>query len=190
MLDTARSVSSNTPSSERARESQERGLHDGNEMKTPSSGVFGADGGRGQGERDTKRSPAAGRGARMEIQDVLGQQAEGAAAATATAPADPARETTVVDEEHGTQDYGGALYEGQTVGVSRSRGSGGGVGDDGAVVGSDVIEGLVAAWGLSDPMVARAMMKRAKRLRKFQTAEVREVDRGFSNHCCRCVCDM
>lgn len=33
--------------------------------------------------------------------------------------------------------------------------------------------GLVRAWGLKDPRVARAMMKRMKRMRKFQTGEVR-----------------
>lgn len=34
-------------------------------------------------------------------------------------------------------------------------------------------EGLARAWGLKDPTVARAMMKRAKRMRKFQNGEAR-----------------
>lgn len=34
-------------------------------------------------------------------------------------------------------------------------------------------KGLAQAWGLKDPSVARAMMKRAKRMRKFQTGEAR-----------------
>lgn len=169
LLDTARFVSSKSPSSERARESQERGLRDGIVVKTLSSGVFGADGGRGHGARDAKRSSAAG----LETQDALGQQAEDAAATAATAPADPTLEYTVVNQGKGTQDSGGARYERQTVGVGKSRDIGGGVGDGGAVAGAE--EGLATAWGLSDPMVARAMMKRAKRLRKFQTAEVSEV---------------
>ncbi|CAM9235998.1 unnamed protein product, partial [Laminaria digitata] len=57
------------------------------------------------------------------------------------------------------------------VGVSSGRDSGSVGSGGGPVVGAE--EGLVTAWGLSDPAVARAMMKRAKRLRKFQTAEVR-----------------
>lgn len=189
LLDTACAVVSNTPLSERARGSQGSGLHDGVGMETPSSGVFDVGGGRDRATRDTKRSSAAGHSARMETQDVLDQQAGGAtttaAAAAAAAPADPTREATVVSQGNGTQGSGGSRHEGQTVGVSRSRDSGG-VGGGAPVVGAE--EGLVTAWGLSDPMVARAMMKRAKRLRKFQTAEVSEVERELANHCCGWMC--
>lgn len=34
-------------------------------------------------------------------------------------------------------------------------------------------KGLAQAWGLKDPSVARAMVKRAKRMRKFQNGEAR-----------------
>eukprot|EP00903_Cladosiphon_okamuranus_P007028 g6834.t1 len=46
--------------------------------------------------------------------------------------------------------------------------SGGGVGSARADE-----KGLAQAWGLKDPSVARAMMRRAKRLRKFQNGEAR-----------------
>ena len=139
-------------------------------METPNRGIIGAGGGRCHGSGETKRSSAAGHGARMEIQDVLDQQAEDATPAALTTPADPTRETKVISQGNGTQDSGGTQHVQQTVGVSRSRDSGD-VGDGGPVVGAK--DSLVTAWGLSDPMVALAMMKRARRLRKFQTAEVR-----------------
>lgn len=158
-------------------------------MKTLRSGVFDTGGGRHRGTRDTKRSLAAGHSARMETQDALDQQAGGAtttaAAVAAAAPANPTREATVVSQGNGTQDSVGSRHEGQTAGVSSSRDSGG-VGGGDPVAGAE--EGLVTAWGLSDPMVARAMMKRAKRLRKFQTAEVSEVERELANRCCGWVC--
>lgn len=53
------------------------------------------------------------------------------------------------------------------------RDSGGGNGG-GGVPDHDLIE----AWGLKDPRVARTMMKRMKRMRKF---EYREVSRGFDD---------
>lgn len=48
--------------------------------------------------------------------------------------------------------------------------SSGGGGRDGARQGSG--HELISAWGLKDPRVARAMMRRMRRMRKFETSEV------------------
>lgn len=85
--------------------------------------------------------------------------------------------------DRGTEGFVGEVVYGQTRKKPRAKPQryvmDTGMGDNEAVgtfVGEDArakAGDLARAWGLKDPTVARAMMKRAKRMRKFQNGESR-----------------
>lgn len=167
LIETARVVVGSAPLRSNTREEQGQGLPDA--VETSIVNGFDAIPGGRYGEESGNTHAPGGCGVKIDHGDVPDDGRVGGAS-----PLEPWGTRAAVGLSNGYETARNRSDDGSTARTNgdsqKGSRSGGdiGTGSPGKGAGND----LVGAWGLKDPRVARAMMKRTKRMRKFQTGEV------------------